>query len=146
MAVAVRLSSRGMPRRAVPAAFTLATTPMHATGGWAQRITAVFGTESVRTPGPPIVMAVPPGPTSGHSAAVPFMYPTWSIVRPALPRVLPWAGGIRHGVPGQSYTLAQPYLPQGAVVKPAIKTRTGAGRGRVTTQPKPTFKWVRQGG
>ena len=146
MAVAVRLTSRGIPRRAAPAAFTLATTPTRATGGWNKRVTAVYGNSVIPTPGPPIVMAIPPGPTSGHTAAVPNMYPTWSIIRPSLPRVLPWAGGIKHGVPGQTYTLAEPNPPQDAVVKAAIRNRTGAARGRVTTQPKPTFRWVRQGG
>lgn len=146
MAVAVRLSSRGMPRRAVPAAFTLATTPMRATGGWAQRITAVFGTQPIHTPGPPNIMAVPPGPTNGHTAAVPNMYPTWSVIRPSLPRVLPGPRAIHHGIPGQSYTAAVPNPPQDAAVKPAIRVRTGGARGRVTTNPKPTFVWVRQGG
>ncbi len=145
MAVALRLSSRGMPRRAAPAAITLATTATRATGAWSHRITAVYGTEPIPTPGPPTAMAIPPGPTSGHTAAVPNMYPTLSIVRPSLPRVLPWAGGIPHGVPGLGYTPAQPNPPQDAVVKPAIKVRTGAGHGRVTTAPKPTFRWVRQG-
>jgi len=32
------------------------------------------------------------------------------------------------------------------VVKPALRVRQGANRGRVTTEPKPTFRWVRQGG
>lgn len=146
MAVAVRLSSRGMPRRAVPAAFTLATTPTRATGGWDKRVTALYGTAPVPSPGPPNVMAIPPGPTNGHTAAVPHLFPTWSIVRPSLPRVLPWAGGIKHGVPGETYTVAQPNPPQDAVVKPAVRVRTGGGRGRVTTEPKPTFRWVRQGG
>jgi hypothetical protein len=146
MAVSVRLSSRGMPRRAVSAAFTLAQTPERATGNWAQRVTALYGTEAVRTPGPPIVMAIPPGPTGGHTAAVPNLYPTWSIVRPSLPRNAPWAGGIPHGIPGQTYTVAVANPPQDAVVKPAVRIRTGGNRGRVTTQPKPTFRWVRQGG
>lgn len=146
MAVSVRLSSRGMPRRATAAAFTLASTPMRATGGGSQRITAVYGTVPVRTPGPPIVEDIPPGPTNGHTRAIRSMFPTWSIVRPSLPRVLPGAGGIKHGVPGQTYTTAIPNPPQDAVVKPAIRVRTGAGQGRVTTEPKPTFRWVRQGG
>lgn len=144
MAVSVRLSSRGIPRRAAPAAFTLATTPMRSTGGWSQRITAVYGTEPIYSPGPPIVMAIPPGPTNGHTAAVPHTFPTWSIVRASLPRVLPWK--IPHGIPGQTYTLAQPNPPQDAVVKPALRVRQGGGRGRVTTAPNPTFRWVRQGG
>jgi hypothetical protein len=146
MAVSVRLSSRGMPRRAVFAAFTLAQTPERATGNWAQRVTAVYGTEGVYQPGPSNVMAIPPGPTSGHTAAQHSLFQTWSIVRPSLPRNAPWAGGIKHGVPGQSYTVASPNPPQDAVVKPEIRIRTGANRGRVTTQPKPTFRWVRQGG
>ncbi len=146
MAVSVRLSSRGIPRRAAPAAFTLARTATHATGNWAHRITALYGTQMVPTPGPPTVMAIPPGPTHGHTAAVPNMYPTWSIVRPSLPRVLPWAGGIPHGVPGETYTIAVANPPQDAVVKPALRVRQGGGQGRVTTNPKPTFRWVRQGG
>jgi|ERR1019366_6872090 hypothetical protein len=146
MAVSVRLSSRGMPRRAVAAAFTLASTPRRATGGWDKRVTAVYGTVPVPSPGPPIVMAIPPGPTNGHTAAVPHLFPTWSIIRPSLPRNAPWAGHNTHGIPGQTYTLAQPNPPQDAVVKPAIRVRTGGARGRVTTQPKPTFRWVRQGG
>ncbi len=145
MAVSVRLSSRGIPRRAAEAAFTLARTPEQATGNWTHRITALFGTQHVPTPGPSIVMAIPPGPTNGHTAAVPNMYPTWSVVRPSLPRSLPWAGGIPHGIPGVTYTVAEPNPPQDAVVKPAIRVRTGGGQGRVTTQPKPTFNWVRQG-
>lgn len=146
MAVAVRLTSRGISARAAPAAFTLASTPMRATGGLSQRITAVYGNSPIPTPGPPIVMAIPPGPTNGHTAAVPHMDPTWSIVKPSLPRNAPWAGGIPHGIPGVTYTIAEPNPPQDAVVKPAIRVRTGANRGRVTTSPKPTFRWVRQGG
>ena len=45
-----------------------------------------------------------------------------------------------------TYTIAEPMPAQDAVVKPVIRVRTGAGRGRVTTNPKPTFNWVRQGG
>jgi hypothetical protein len=146
MAVAVRLSSRGMPARAAAAAFTLASTPMRATGGLSQRITAVYGTVPVATPGPSNVMAVPPGPTNGHTAAIPNMFPTWSIIKASLPRVLPWAGGIPHGIPGVTYTAAIAQPAQDAVVKPAVRVRTGGNRGRVTTEPKPTFKWVRQGG
>jgi hypothetical protein len=73
------------------------------------------------------------------------MYPTWSVVRPSLPRVLPWAGGIPHGIAGVTTTPVEPSA--GPVMnKPAFKRRTGAAQGRVTTAPKPTFKWVRQGG
>ena len=146
MAVAVRLSSRGMPRRAVSAAFTLASTPERATGGYDHRVTAVYGTEPVYSPGPSNVMAIPPGPTSGHTAAVKNLWPTWSIIRMSLPRVLPWAGGIPHGIPGVTYTVAVPNPPQDAVVKPQVRVRTGAKQGRVTTEPRPTFRWVRQGG
>jgi hypothetical protein len=146
MAVSVRLTSRGISARAAPAAFTLATTPERATGALTGRITAVYGTVPTQTPGPPIVMAIPPGPTRGHTAAIPNMYPTYSIVKPALPRNAPWAGGIPHGIPGVTYTIASPNPPQDAVVKPAIRVRQGGGRGRVTTNPKPTFNWVRQGG
>ena len=146
MAVAVRITSRGAPRRAAFAMFTIASTPQRATGGWDKRVTALYGTEPVYAPGPPNVMPIPPGPTNGHTAAVKNLWPTWSIVRPSLPRRLPWAGGIPHGIPGVTYTVAEPNPPQDAVVKPEIRIRTGGNRGRVTTQPKPTFRWVRQGG
>ena len=144
MSVAIRLTSRGMPARAAAAAFTLASTPIRATGGNAHRVTAVYGTQPIATPGPNTSMAVPPGPTRGHSAAIPAMYPTWSIVKASRPRVLPGPGGIAHGVPGQTYTIAEKQAPQ--VVSNALKTRTGANKARVTTAPKPTFNWVRQGG
>ena len=146
MAVGVRITSRGMPRRAVPAAFTLVSTPERATGNWDHRVTAVYGSEPVASPGPSIVMAIPPAPTGGHTAAVKNLWPTWSILRPNLPRNAPWAGGIPHGIPGVTYTVAEPNPPQDAVVKPEIRVRSGAMRGRVTTNPKPTFRWVRQGG
>jgi len=146
MAVAIRLSSRGIPARAAPAAFTLAQTPMRATGALSQRITAVYGTVPSGPLGPPIVMTIPPGPTNGHTGAMPFLYQTWSIVKESLPRVLPWAGGIPHGIPGVTYTPAVPNPPQDAVVKPAVKVRTGGNLGRVTNEPKPSFRWVRQGG
>lgn len=143
---AVRLTARGAPARMAPAMITLASTPMRATGGLAQRITAVYGTVPMRTPGPPIVRPIPDGPTNGHTAAIPSMYPTWSNVKPSLPRNAPWAGGIPHGIPGQTYTIAEPFPAQDQVVKPAIRVRTGGNRARVTTDPKPTFRWVRQGG
>jgi len=146
MAVAIRLSSRGIPARAAPAAFTLAQTPMRATGALSQRITAVYGTVPDGPLGPPNVMPIPPGPTNGHTAAVPFLYQTWSIIKESLPRNAPWAGGIPHGIPGVTFTIAEPNPPQDIVVKPALRVRQGANRGRVTTEPKPTFRWVRQGG
>jgi len=144
VAVAIRLTSRGMPARAAAAAFTLASTPIRATGGLSHRVKAVYGTQPIATPGPSTTMAVPPGPTSGNSRAIPAMYPTFSIVKSSRPRVLPGAGGIAHGVPGQTYTIAEKQAP--LVTPTAIKVRTGGGRGRVTTAPKPTFNWVRQGG
>lgn len=147
MAVLIRLSARGIPARAAPASFPITPSPLRATGGLSHRVTAVYGTEPVPSPGPPIVMAVPPGPTAGHSAATgPNIYPTWSFVRKALPRLLPWAGTIPHGIPGVTFTPAVPNPPQDAVVAPAIRTRQGGKQGRVTTNPKPTFNWVRQGG
>lgn len=146
MAVAIRLSSRGMPARAAAAAFTLASNPLRATGALSHRIIASYGTVAIATPGPSNVMAVPPGPTGGHSGAIPAMYPTYSIVKPALPRPLPTAGGIPHGIPGVTYTIAEKLPAADATVKPAIKVRTGAARARVTTAPNPTFNWVRQGG
>jgi hypothetical protein len=145
VSVAIRLSSRGMPARAAAAAFTLASTPERAVGGLSHRIRASYGTVAIATPGPSNVMAVPPGPTGGHSAATPDMYPTWSVVRPSLPRVLPTAGSIPHGIPGETYTVAVATADLRGQ-KPAIKVRTGAMQGRVTTSPKPVFNWVRQGG
>jgi hypothetical protein len=145
MAVRVRLSSRGIPARAVAAGPTLAVTPERATGGWSHPVITVYGTDGVPTPGPSNVMAVPPGPTPGHTAAVPELYPTWSIVFPALPRLLPTCGSIPHGIPGVTYTAAVPATSPAASMRPVYRTRTGAGRGRVTTAPKPSFHCLRQG-
>ena len=145
MAVLVRLSGQGLPARMAPAAFGLVRTPEQATGNWTHRVTAWYGTVGVPAPGPSNVMPVPPGPTNGHTAATGYqLFPTLSVVRPSLPRVLPWK--IPHGIPGVTYTPVGPNPPQDAVVKPAIKVRTGAGRGRVTNQPRPTFRWRVQGG
>ena len=145
MAVLVRLGASGMPRRAAPAAMTLVSSATRATGNLAHRVTAVYGTVPVAMSGPATSREAPPGPTNGLSSAVPDMYPTWSVVRPSLPRVLPWAGGIPHGIPGVTTTPVEPSA--GPVMnKPAFKRRTGAAQGRVTTAPKPTFRWVRQGG
>jgi len=145
MAVRVRLTARGAPPRMAPACFPITRTPMQAFGNWSQRITAVYGTIGQEAPGPPTARPIPDGPTNGHSRAVPVMYPTWSNVKPSLPRVLPWAGGIAHGIPGVTYTIAGQNPPQDAVVKPAIRVRTGANQGRVTVQPRPSFRWPVQG-
>lgn len=145
MAVRVALSGRGIPARMAAASFPITSTPTRATGGWAHRVTAWYGTVGVPMPGPSIVMAVPPGPTAGHSAAVgPDMFPTLSVVRKALPRLLPTAGGIPHGVPGLGYTVAGAQPAQDQVVRPAYRVRTGAGQARVTTSPMPTFRWKTQ--
>lgn len=128
------------------ACFPIASTPTRAFGGLTHRVTAVYGTVPVPAPGPPTQMAVPPsvvGP--GRSSAVQGMWPTWSIVRPSLPRVLPSAGQIPHGVPGLGYTVATGIPAQDLVVKPVLRNRTGAGQARVTNQPKPRFRWPVQG-
>lgn len=144
MAVLVRLGGRGLTARQAPASFPIVRTPVQATGNWAHRVTAVYGTQGVPAPGPNIVMEVPPGPTNGHSAATGFqLFPTFSIVRASLPRVLPWK--IPHGIPGVTYTPAGVTPAQDQVVTPVIRNRTGAGRARVTNQPYPTFRWKRQG-
>ncbi len=146
MAVLVRLGGRGLLARMAPASFPITATAEQATGGWNHRVTAWYGTVGVPAPGPSNVMAIPPGPTNGHTAATGYqLFPAISIVRPSLPRVLPWAGGIPHGVPGVTYTPAGANPPQDAVVRPAIKRRTGAGLARITNQPNPTFRWPVQG-
>ena len=147
MAVRVALGGRGLSARQAPASFPITQTPYRSTGGWYHRVTAWFGTVPVPAPGPPIVMACPPGPTNGHTAATGYqLFPTLSIVRPSLPRNAPWAGMVPHGVPGVTYTPAGTNPPQDAVVRPQVRVRTGARQARVTTAPKPTFRWLRQGG
>ena len=144
MAVSVRLRSRGMPARSAPAAFTIASTPTQVTGGWSRRIKAVYGTEPIYTPGPSTAVPVPPGTTTGHTAAVPELWPTWSVVMPSLPRNTPWAGYAKPLSGGFVASVANP--PQDRVVRPAIRVRTGGGVGRITTNPKALIRWVRQGG
>jgi hypothetical protein len=82
------------------ASFPIAQTPVRAFGGGYHRVTASYGTVPQRAQGAPTQMRVPPGPTPNHSFNTPVFAPTWSIVRPSLPRVLPSAGQIPHGVPG----------------------------------------------
>lgn len=152
MAVSVRLSARGAPRRMAAACFPIVSTAHRAFGGWSHRVTASYGTVPQPARGAPTEMAVPPGPTGGHSFNTPVFAPTWSIVRPSLPRVLPWAGGIKHGVPGQTYTPVIGQAVQGQT--PNTTPRRGRGvqprgpiaQGRVTTNPRPRFFWKAQGG
>ena len=147
MAVRVALGGAGIPARAAPASFPITQTPVRATGGWYHRVSAVYGTEGVPAPGPHIVEAIPPGPTAGHTAATGYkLYPAFSVVAPSLPRNAPWAGMVPHGVPGVTYTPAGTNPPQDLTVKPQLRVRTGARQARVTTAPKPTFRWIRQGG
>lgn len=152
MAVLVRLGGRGIPRRMAAASFGIASTPVRATGGLYHRVTASYGTVPQPAKGPPTVRPVSQlsstvgGDTSG-SLANPVYAPTWSIVRPSLPRNAPWAGQIPHGIPGRTYT---PALQQGAWLAlnartPSIKPRGPIAQGRVTTAPKPMFNWRRQG-
>lgn len=153
MAVSVRLSARGMPQRAAAASFPIVSTPSRAFGGWSHRVTAVYGTIRQAAPPPGTTMPVPPGVTSGNSLAVPVFAPTWSIVRPSLPRSLPWA--IPHGIPDVTYTpaIGQPVQGQtprtSAARMRASQSRPGVvplGSARVTTQPRPIFAWPVQGG
>jgi hypothetical protein len=147
MAVRVALGGRGLFARQAPASFPITQTPIRSTGGWYHRVTAWYGTIPVPAPGPPIVMECPPGPTAGHTAATGrSLYPALSVVLPALPRSAPWAGMIPHGVPGVTYTPAGTNPPQDVTVKPQLRVRTGGNRARVTTAPKPLFRWTRQGG
>lgn len=149
MAVEVRLGGRGLPRRMAAASFPIASTPVRAFGGWYHRVTAVYGTVPQAAAGPNTTMLVPPD-TSGaartNSKKVPVFAPVWSIVRPSLPRVLPWAGGIKHGIPGVTYTPAVGYPAQDQVVTPQIRPRGPIAQGRVTTNPRPMFRWKAQGG
>lgn len=144
MAVDVHLRSAGMPRRSAPAAIVLAATPVQATGGWYHRVRASYGNAAIVTPGPPIVQQIPPGPTGGHTSAVPEMYPTWSVVRSSQPRVLPRPRYIKP--PAGGFIPAVKFPAQDQVVKPAIRVRTGGGQARVTTNPKAIVWWKRQGG
>lgn len=157
MAVAVRLGARGVPQRMAAACFPIASTPVRAFGGLYHRVTQTNGMVPQPAQGPPTSRAVPPGPTPGHSAAVPVLAAQWSIVRPSLPRVLPGAGQIPHGIPGRTYTVAVTQPGFGVTPITRISGRPGGRHGparprtptaqaRVTTAPRPLFSWKRQGG
>ncbi len=153
MAVDIRLSN-GAPRRMGAASFTLATTVEMATGGYNHRVTAVYGTEAVPAPllDTSTRYPVPPGPMgvgnpNGGKADRGEYFPTWSAVAPALPllTVRPVGGGYQKP-PFGGFVGAGSSLPQDLVVQPKIAVRQGARQARVTTAPKPTLNWVRQGG
>ena len=152
MAVAVRLSARGVPRRMAPACFPIASTPVRGFGNWYHRVTASYGTVPQAAKGSPTERRVPDAPTSGHSFNTPIYAPTWSIVRPALPRNAPWAGGIPHGVPNVTYTPAvgQPGAGQTPITSSTrlrrFRPRVPIAAARVTTNPRPQFFWKAQGG
>lgn len=135
-----------------PACFPIASTPVRAFGGLNRRITASYGTVVQPASGPPTNMDVPPGPTPHNSRNVRSFAPTWSIVRPAMPRNAPWAGGIPHGIPGVTYTAAvnQPGVGQTPLTSARRmnrrRPRAPIAQGRVTNQPRPVFFWKRQGG
>lgn len=155
MAVHVRLSARGVPRRMAAACFPIASTPVRAFGGWDHRVTASYGTVPQPASGPPTTRDVPPD-TSGSlrttSLSSRTFAPTWSIVRPSLPRVLPWAGTIPHGVPNVTYTpaIGQAGSGQTPITGPTRmmrnRPRTPIAQARVTTAPRPFFFWRKQGG
>lgn len=145
MAVLVRLGAPGVPSRMAAACFPVASTPVRAFGGWDRRITASNGTIPQPANGPPTAMPIPPGPTPGHSGAIRVFLPQWSIVRPSLPRRLPWAGHNTHGIPGVTYTPAVPQPGPDMVFKPVIRPRGPIAQGRVTTAPRPMFSWKKQG-
>ncbi len=152
MAVQVQLSARGVPARMAAACFPIASTPVRAFGGWYHRVTATNGTVPLPAYGAPTQRPVPDGPTPGHSFNTPVIAAQWSIVRPSLPRVLPWAGGIPHGIPDVTYTPAvgQPGVGLTPMTSPTrlmrYRPRGPIAQGRVTNQPKPMFFWRRQGG
>ena len=152
MAVSVRLSGRGLPKRMAAASFPIASTPTRAFGGLNHRVTAVYGTVPQPAQGAPTQRRVPDGPTPGHSFATPVFAPVWSIVRPSLPRVLPGAGQIPHGIPGVTYTVAIGQPVQGQTPNTSAarmrrqQPRGPIAQGRVTTSPRPRFNWKKQGG
>lgn len=124
-----------------PACFGIVETPIRATGNWSSRVVAVSGTEPIPQPWPNLAnhYPIPPGPTSGHSAATaPYLWPTFSQVYPAIPRLTNTAGTDIHPettpvVPGTPTPQQVPY--RGNV------PRVGGGLGRVTVQPKPSTPW-----
>ncbi len=152
MAVRVRLTARGAPTRMAAACFPIASTPVRGFGGWYHRVTATNGTVPLPAYGAPTQRQIPDGPTPGHSFNTPVIAAQWDIVRPALPRVLPWAGGIPHGVPDQTYTpvVGQAAAGQTPMTSPTrmmrYRNRVPIAQGRITNQPKPRFFWKVQGG
>ena len=117
MAVNRRLRSRNAPPRMVPAMFGIAETPVRATGNWYHRLHGVYGTEPIPTPLPQVAVMypIPPGPTTGHSAATgPFGYFTFSAIYPALPRHFNTAGTLIH--PNTTAAVAGPPTPNHAAL------------------------------
>jgi len=156
MSVDLRLRSSGVPARMGAAAFTIAATVEEATGGWNHRVTSVVGQEPV--PAPLLDTSqrypIPPGPASGlggkgGKADNGLFWPAWSAVAPALPfarTVRPVGGGYVKPPAGGFVATAPSAQASDLTFKPQIKVRQGARQGRVTTAPKPTLRWVRQGG
>jgi len=141
MAVNRRLRSRNAPARMVPAMFGIAETPVRVTGNWYHRLHGVYGTEPIPTPLPQVAVMypIPPGPTTGHSAATgPFGYFTFSAIYPSLPRHFNTAGTLIH--PNTTAAVAGPPTPTQVPFK-GMRPRMGGTIGRVTQQPKPTLPW-----
>jgi hypothetical protein len=125
----------------VPAMIFVAETPVRATGNWYHRLHAVYGSEPIPAPLPLVAQMypVPPGPTSGHSAATgPHGWYTFSAIYPSLPRHFNPAGTITH--PNTTAAVAGPPTPNQVPFK-GVRMRSGATLGRVTSAPKPTLPW-----
>jgi hypothetical protein len=131
-----------------PASFPIVSNPVRATGGFYHRVTASYGTVPQPAQGSPTQMRIPPGPTPRHSYHTPIFAPTWSIVRPSLPRNAPWAGNIPHGIPDVTYTPAvgQPVQGETPATRTTFRPRGPIAQGRITRQPRPMFSWKVQGG
>lgn len=155
MAVARRFRSPNAPRRAAGSSFFIARTAREATGALCHQPSASYGTVPVEQPVPPVtaLYPVPPGPTGGHSAAnegVAYWGYSYEPTDRYGFKVLPTAGGVPHGIPGVTSTLALPANTKGVSGGPIGKNgrtvQTGAAQARVTSSPKPMFSWTRQGG
>jgi hypothetical protein len=139
------------------ASFPIVSNPYQAFGNWYHRVSASLGRAIQPAMGPPTTRQ--PGQLSGleglpvtNSLGTNAFAPQWSVVHPALPRVLPWAGGIPHGVPGLGYTVAVAQGVSGTTARTTrplrdanLRPRVPVASARVTVAPRPIFSWLVQG-
>lgn len=139
MGVTVQFKAPVGPRQA-PASINLVRSPTKAFGNWAHRVKALYGQVLTPSPGPETSALIPV--LGGQSLFTPESAYTWSVVSPALPRVLPRQ--IPHNIPLLNITPAVRQLNGANIINQYPRVPRAASR--VTTTPAPSFIWPVQGG